>query len=219
MSTMSTLPPEPIAEPTGVLLRGVAWQTYEQLRDEPANHGLRLTYAGGALEVMTPSHRHEHWHKMLGRAIEAMTEELLIPIKSGAATTLRCNRREVGLDPDECYWVQHDLQVRNKLDIDLAVDPPPDLCIECEASRRAIDKLPLFRSLGVPEVWRYDGERLIVHVLRHNEEFAVEQRSNCFPWLPLAEFTAQIGISRATDETTWIRGFRDWVRKLAPNLG
>jgi len=197
-----------------VLLHGVPWETYEQLRDEPANDGVRLTYADGELEVMTPSHRHERWHKVVGRAIEAMTAEVGIPIQSGASTTLRCNKKRVGLEPDECYWVQNEPRVRGKFDLDLAVDPPPDLCIEAEASRAAIDKLRLFRSLGVPEVWRYDGEQLVVHVMGADGQFATAAQSRCFPWLPLPEFAVQLAAIRGTDETTWIRGVCAWVRRL-----
>lgn len=210
MSTMA------IAERTGVLLHGVSWQTYVQLREEPANAGLRLTYADGDLEVMTPSHRHERWHYLLGRAIQAMTDELGIQIHGGAATTLRCQRSEVGLEPDQCYWVQHEPDVRGKIDLDTAVDPLPDLCIESEASRYAIDKLRLFGSLGVPEVWRYDGDQLTVHVIGDGGAYTTASSSLCFPWLPLTEFSARLATARTTAETTWVRALRAWVRGPLP---
>ena len=41
-------------------------------------------------------------------------------------------------------------------------DPPPDLVVEVEMTRSAIDKLRLFASMGIPEVWRYDGKTLWV---------------------------------------------------------
>jgi Uma2 family endonuclease len=207
VSTMSVLPE------SRILLRGVAWETYERLRDEPRNDGLRLTYADGDLEVMAPSHRHERWHYLLGRAVEAMTEELGIPIHGGATTTFRSRRRKVGLEPDECWWVQHEAQVRGREVIDLAVDPPPDLVIEAEASRSALDKLPLFAALGIGEVWRYGDEGLTVHVRAPSGRFRSEPASRCFPFLPMPEFAARIAAARSTDETTWIRAFRVWVRE------
>ena len=42
----------------------------------------------------------------------------------------------------------------------LSVDPPPDVVLEMEMSRSARDKLPLFASMGIPEVWRCDGQRV-----------------------------------------------------------
>jgi Uma2 family endonuclease len=196
-----------------VLLRGVAWETYERLRDEPRNHGLRLTYADGDLEVMAPSHRHERWHVLLGRAVEAMTEELGIPIHGGGATTFRSRRRKIGLEPDECWWVQNEARVRGREEIDLEVDPPPDLVIEAEASHSALDKLPLFGALGIGEVWRYGEEGLTVHVRAPSDGFSVRPASRCFPFLPLPEFAARIAAAQTVDETAWIRAFRVWVRE------
>jgi Uma2 family endonuclease len=44
--------------------------------------------------------------------------------------------------------------------VDLTNDPPSDLVIEVEITSSATQKLKLFAAMGVPEVWRHDGERL-----------------------------------------------------------
>jgi Uma2 family endonuclease len=207
MSTMSVTPE------SRVLLRGVTWETYERLLDDLGDSRVRLTYADGDLEIMAPSHSHERYAYLLGRAVEAMTEERGIPILGGGSTTFRLRDRKVGLEPDRCYWVQNAARVRGRPEIDLMVDPAPDLAIEAEVSRRALDRLPLFASLGVGEVWRYDGEQLAIHVRGPSGSFAEQATSRCFPWLPIAQFTAQIAAAvDAPDDTTWIRSFRAWVR-------
>jgi Uma2 family endonuclease len=132
---------------------------------------------------------------------------------AGATTTVRCRRPTVGLEPDECWWVQSEALVRGREEIDLEVDPPPDLVIEAETSRSALDELPLFASLGVGEVWRYGEEGLTIHVRGQTGRFMVRTASRCFLWLPIAEFGLQIAAARTTDETSWIRAFRVWVRE------
>src|SRR5204863_3892315 len=62
------------------------------------------------------------------------------------------------LEPDECYYVANEPLVRDKLHLDLAVDPPPDLAIEVEISRDSLNRHRIYAALGVPELWRYDGE-------------------------------------------------------------
>ena len=41
------------------VLQGVTWAEYVRYRDDPANHGLRMTYDRGVLEIMTLSYAHE----------------------------------------------------------------------------------------------------------------------------------------------------------------
>ena len=210
MSTVSVTPE------SRVLLHGVAWETYERLLDDVGGSHVRLTYAAGDLEVVTPSHRHERYAYLLARAIQAMTEELGIAIHGGRSTTFRRRDRKIGLEPDECYWVQNEPRMRGRYSLDLRVDPPPDLVIEAEVSRSALDRLSLFAAIGVGEVWRYDGERLVVHVLSHSGSYTEQPASCAFPWLPMAELATRIAAAAATDETTWIRSLRLWVRGLRP---
>ena len=40
------------------------------------------------------------------------------------------------------------------------MDPPPDLVLEVDITHPSLDKLSIFAAVGVPEVWRYDGERV-----------------------------------------------------------
>ena len=45
-------------------------------------------------------------------------------------------------------------------DIDLEVDPPPDLAIEIEITRSALDRIGIYGALRVPELWRFNGRTL-----------------------------------------------------------
>lgn len=56
--------------------------------------------------------------------------------------------------------------LRGCIDLDLAHNPPPDLAIEVEISRSAVDKLAIYADLGVSEVWFYNGESLRMYMLQ-----------------------------------------------------
>ena len=50
-----------------------------------------------------------------------------------------------------------------------------------------------------------------VHSLQDDGSFVECDRSWCFPRLPLEPFAALLDAVDKTDQTTWLRTFRDWV--------
>ncbi len=187
------------------------------LLEDLGDRQIRLTYDRGSLEIMTLSAPHESPKRCLARMIETLTEELNIPIPSGGSQTFRSQLKEKGLEPDECYWVEHELLVRGKKDIDLEDDPPPDIAVEIEISRNVLDRLGIYAAIRVPEVWRYDGRTLTIMVLQVDQTYAAVDQSPSFPWLPLARFRQFLAESGTAGETRWIRSFRAWVRdEVAP---
>jgi len=202
-----------------VVLYNISWSTYEAIVAENDNPGTRFTYDRGMLEIISPSYDHEHLKKLIGRMINTVTEELALPIRSEGSTTWKNKIRQQGLEPDECYYVANEARVRGRDEIDLAIDPPPDLAIEVEITSDWIDKLPIYAGLGIPEVWRYDGKALYVEQLQADGTYAAQTQSRMFPFLPLAEIPRFLEQRDATDETTWIRSFRQWVRALHGNQG
>ena len=136
-----------------VLLRNISWQTYQALlKDVEEQPGIRMTYDRGLLEIMTPLDPHESYKKLLGRFVEALTEELNVEIRSLGSRT--CNREDLarGLEPDQCYYIQNEQVVWDKDQIDFHQDPPPDLVIEIDITSSSINRLELYADLGVPEV-------------------------------------------------------------------
>lgn len=197
---------------TRILLSNISWDIFEALAASDCA-GIRFTYDRGYLEIMSPSTEHEWYHKLLGRMIEAMTEELNIPMRSGGATTLKTQLKQRGLEPDECYYILNEPRVRGKKDIDLATEPPPDLAIEVDISHSSLDKMSIYADLGVPELWFYDGISLRVFQLHTKGDYTQEQQSSAFPFLDLSEIPRFLDRCEETDETTWIRSFRAWVRE------
>jgi Uma2 family endonuclease len=207
MATIST-----VSNEARNVLYEIAWHTYLELRENSENYHLRMTYDQGVLELMSPSPRHEGYARYIDFIIGIWTEELNIPVRGLRQMT--CKREDIakGLEPDDCYYVQNEARVRNKIEIDFAADPPPDLAVEVEVSQSSVRKSPVYAALGVRELWRYDGQILRIFELVDGQ-YESREGSVCFPNFPVAkaeELIRQIG---EIDDTTFKRRFRRWVRK------
>ena len=200
------------SQSSGILLTNISWKTYESLLNElTQQRGIRLTYDHGNLEIMTPLAPHEKYKKILGRFVETVTDELNVEICSLGSLTCRREDLARGLEPDQCYYIQNENVVWDKEQIELNQDPPPDLVVEIDVTSSSIDRLSLYASLGVPEVWRYDGSRLIIYQLEA-QEYVERTVSPTFPFLSQVEMLRFLELRRTTKENALIRLFREWVR-------
>jgi len=82
-----------------------------------------------------------------------------ISLNGRGSQTFRKEAKERGLEPDECYWVANEPSVRGRADLDLEVDPPPDIAVEVESSTSALNRLGIYAALGVSEIWREQEEK------------------------------------------------------------
>lgn len=212
-------PPPPIsARPVPpvenrLLLRHIAWPGYRVIADAFTGVSVRITYDQGTLEIMTKSGTHETWKSFIGRLIFALAEESDQVIRGCGEMT--CERDDLGraVEPDDCYYLTNELRMRGKLNIDLGVDPPPDLMLEIEVSRSAIARLPIFAALGVPEIWRFDGETVTFLNLSPNGEYVPVERSRYFPFLAPADILNVLQRWGQTDDNALVRSFRQWIRQ------
>ncbi len=196
-------------------MSAVSWEGYMHLGQAFAGRHVRMAYDRGELEIMTVSLGHDGDKSLLSRLVEVVTEEMAIDIRSGGSTTL--NRADLarGLEGDECWWIQHEAQVRQLREIDLNKDPPPDLALEVAVSRSVLDRLAIYAALRVPELWRWDGQLLTVCLLKEDGSYVVSSTSLNFPFLPVAELGRFIHMLATMSETRVVRAFREWVRQHA----
>jgi Uma2 family endonuclease len=198
--------------PQHLLLDGVSWNTYEMLLHDLEGRRFRITFDRGRLEIMALSYRHENRKSLLRRFVETVTFQLYIPIQPGGSMTFKNELLERGLEPDECYWIANEPSMRNKLDFDILRDPPPDLAIEIEVTRSALNRLDIYAALGVPEVWRFDGKKLRVCILGANGKYREKQTSKVFPFLPMKDFERFLLDTEAPNHTALMHAFHDWVK-------
>jgi Uma2 family endonuclease len=204
---------EQAQNPQRVVLHGVPWATYVALRDVSQSRNVRMTFDRGELEMMSPSKRHEICAHLLGRLIETWSEELDIDIQSCRTMTCRREDLERGFEPDNSYYVKHEPQVWQKMELDLSADPPPDLAVEIDLSDATMKKMPLCAAFGVPELWRYDGRTLEVYELGAEGQYVQRPTSVSFPPLPLAEVQRLMNQVGTVRENALIRSFRTSIRE------
>jgi Uma2 family endonuclease len=198
-----------------VILSNVSWQTFEQLlKDLGDKRATRLAYNDGLLEIMTPLGPHENNNRFIDDLIRAIADELNLNLKKFGSLTLKRAKKLKGAEPDSCYYIQNEPLVRSKQEIDLDKDPPPDLVLEVDMSSGSMDKQPIYAAIGVPELWRYNGNKLEVFVLElSNQEYKKVNQSPTFPWMPLDIIPRFIRQSLVDGETATLRAFRAWVRE------
>jgi Uma2 family endonuclease len=198
-----------------VILSNVSWQTFEQLLKELGdNRATRLAYNEGLLEIMTPLGPHENNNRFIDDLIRAIADELNLNLKKFGSLTMKREKKLKGAEPDSCYYLQNELLVRSKQEIDLDNDPPPDLVLEIDITSGSLDKKPIYAAIGVPELWRYDGNRLEVFVLEPlKRNYLSVSQSPTFPWMPLDVIHRFIRQSLVDGETATLRAFRAWVRE------
>jgi len=194
------------------VMEDVDWEFYETVLQRVGDRHVFVTYDKGRLELMSPSYRHDRRAHLIGLLINVLGEELLIGVMGGGSTTFRRKDKETGLEPDQCFYVQHVDAIRGKEEIDLAVDPPPDLAIEVEISRRMIKRIPLYAALGVPELWRDDGKEVRAFQLDPTGEYKPIEKSFAFPMVSMSELTRLLKLSSTMDDVQWMRAIRKEIK-------
>jgi Uma2 family endonuclease len=156
MSTTSILgPPVPVDDPDQrVILGDIDWwqfETFLAIRGDRA--GVRVTYLKGQLEIMRSSRGHEIRKKLISRLLEAYADETGLIFDGYGSMIMRNPAELCGIEPDECYAVG-------------AAKDSPDLAVEVIWTHGGIDKLDVYRGLGVREVWIWKKEELKAYELR-----------------------------------------------------
>jgi Uma2 family endonuclease len=138
-----------------VVLREVTWTDYERLLEIRGDRSApRMTYLRGTLEIMSPSQDHEKIKSVIGRLVEAYCLERQIRFSAFGSWTLKEKKEERGVEPDECYVLGSEKPER------------PHLAIEVVWTSGGIDKLEVYRKLGVQEVWYWRKGHLHAYALR-----------------------------------------------------
>jgi len=180
------------------VLRNISWQTFKALLKETGeDRGSRFAYDCGTLEIMTPLLGHENPKIQLDHFIIALAEELDIEIKSTGSTTLKRKITNRGIEPDNCYYIQNELVVRGKQELDLETDLPPDLAIEIDITSSSVNKFGIYSALGIPELWRYNRRVLKFYQLAEGQ-YVEREFSIAFPLVSVTEMSQFIEQTKTT---------------------
>lgn len=211
-ATMTAAPVVPAVGEARVRLEGIRWGTYLALLDDLADQStIRMAYDQGTLEIMSPLANHERYNRTLNLLVEVVAEEVGLDVDNLGSTTFKAEGLARGFEPDSCFYIQHAAQSRDKSRLDFAVDPPPDLVIEIDITSGSLDKFPLYAALGVPEIWRYNGQRLTISTLSASG-YTTATTSTVLPYLTDAILTDFVTQSLTLPRTAFLRALRAWIR-------
>jgi Uma2 family endonuclease len=181
-----------------VHLYGVTWADYLRILEIRGDHSApRITYVEGTLEIMSPSRTHDEIKSYIGCLVEAWCLERGIEFTPYGSWTLKSKREERGAEADECYVFGPDPKRKRR----------PDVAIEVTWTSGGIDKLDVYRKLGVREVWYWEEGRMQVHALR-GTQYQPVARSAALPGIDLVELVSFL------DRPTASQAIRDYVAAL-----
>jgi hypothetical protein len=92
-------------------------------------------------------------------------------------------------------------------------DPPPDLALEVEVARSAINRMGIYAALKVPEVWRWRKGSLEVCFLDDKGKYRPGQTSQAFPDFAPAKLVPFVELAKKDGEVEMVRAFRAWLSK------
>jgi len=200
-----------------VVLNNINWQLFESLLSAMGeNRASRLAYDQGTLEIMSPLMPHENTKRLIEKLIDILVLELKLNIKSVGSMTCKRKDLERGIEPDSGFYIQNESLVRRKRELDLTQDPPPDLMLEVDFTSSSLDKEPIYRALGVPEVWCYASGKLTIKRLQQ-DGYKLLIYSPTFANLPLTEIPRFLEQSEEIGEVEMLLAFQSWVREQRQN--
>jgi Uma2 family endonuclease len=180
MSEDTFFPSEEMVE-----FRGISWEEYLKFLQKLRPYNLRFIYHCNRLEIMSLFPEHELYKRLLGRFVESLAEYSQKPVYP-VGSTLFQRPQSLAITPDDCFYFNRVKQMQGKKQIDLNLDPPPDLVIEIDLDYRSGYHLPVYAELGVPEIWLFNGQKLTIY-RPYEQAYLPGDRSSIFPQFPITQ--------------------------------
>lgn len=200
--------------PVGATLRlpDMGWDEYEELLLELADRpGLRVSYDTGRVEIMSPLPEHEEYKEFVLRLVQIFCDVMNVVLETRGSATYKRRRGAKGVEPDTSFYVQNATRIIGQRTIDLEVDPPPDVAVEIDTTNESLSKFQIYAALGVPEIWRYDGDQAHIYHLS-NESYTEASTSRAFALLTAAALTEFLEQSKTQGQTAALTAFRQWLQ-------
>ena len=194
-------------------LRQISWLDFEAILDELGEHrGSRVAYFQGVLEIRMPLPEHEKAKILIDEFVKILLDELELDWEPYGSTTFKHPEMAAGIEPDDCFYIQNSQRMIGKRQLNLSIDPPPDLVLEIDVTSKT--QLAAYLALKVPELWRYEDGKLQIFVLEKGDYVQVET-SPTFPNLPLIEkITEFLKLSDTVGASAARRAFRQWAQSI-----
>jgi Uma2 family endonuclease len=202
-----------------IVISAVEWDLYDRLSEAIGERQhVRLAYDGEDLEIMTTGRLHEDYKELLGQIVGTVSKILGIPRSKLGETTWKRPEIARGIQADQCYYfvaekLAADKAARARKSNVVADYPNPDLAIEIDLSDPQVDRSGIYAALRVAEVWRFDGESLVIEQLRDDGSYVTAEASRFLP-LRAADILRWLVEEDSGDQIAWERRLDAWARAL-----
>ena len=198
---------------------GVSYEFYEQFVDGLSESSpVRVAYDGRGMEIMTKGRHHEDYRRNLGRLMDALAFKLTVSFKALGETTWKRAALERGIGADDCFFFDPEkIRILRSLpkDADIALVPNPDLAVEIDISRPLADCEGIYATLGVSEMWTFDGHELVIKRLGEEGRYRSVEVSGYLRVRPVDVVRLLVDESD-TDDVVWMTRMRAWVEEWRP---
>lgn len=194
-----------------IILRDQTFEDYEEILESVGEAGgLRISFTGENVKIMTLSTKHEKYVRFIEMLMTVLSLKIRKKILHFGSATMKSSRRERGSEPDCCFYVQNADQVANLEAVDFSRDLPPDIVVEIDIYHSSTEKFEIYKQLEVPEFWLYDGERMKIYKLGDGN-YSEVKTSPALPILTdevLTEFLRQL---KTSDQYEVLLAFEKWL--------
>jgi Uma2 family endonuclease len=147
--------------------------------------------------------------------VNAITDDLRIPSRGAGQTTWKRPELLRGLEAALCYYFQaykleQDREARRRRAASVEHYPNPDLAIEIDISPSQIDRPAIYQSLQVVEIWRFDGESVVIERAGPDGTYVTAESSVFLP-VRAEEILRWVVVENTDDLPAWRERLRAWI--------
>ena len=156
---MSFFHKKSVATEKRIVLPNVTWQKLEAILVELGpDREVHLTYDRGKLELMTPLELHRRGDRLLESLLLVVADEADETLTNLGSILLMTPENDRAIQPFSAYYLDHPPKPITTRELDVTGIAAPDLAIELVIKPGTMNRLAIFETLGVPEVWAYTLE-------------------------------------------------------------
>jgi Uma2 family endonuclease len=186
---IAVVTPEKIKLTAGTVVKMLGtWKDYQVLieqRGDSANP--RIKYRQGEILLMSPLPKHGREANVIADIIKVLLDHL--GQKYEAFTPMTMDLPAIsGIEPDYSFYIDNWEVGMGRDRIDWETEPPPDLALEIDVT--SYTDVNDYLVYGVPEVWIYKKNQLLIYTLEENS-YTLVTKSRYFPNLNILEIVAE----------------------------
>ena len=204
-----------LEEENSVILSNVSWTTYERFVQETMNKisNPRFYFDDGNLLIMSVSPEHEFYNRIIASLIDILAEAFQTNWLALGSTTYTKDDIEKGFEPDSCFYFANADKMLGVKRLDMSVHSAPDLIVEVDITSLSIFRQHIFAAFNVPEIWRFDGEKMQILKLEKDKYIEIPN-SLSLPKVTPEKLTGFVSKSATLSRLEWINEVRTWAKSV-----